>query len=156
VSLSKSGCLIDNQRYLPLKKLSTHNLWFICVAVLCACVPLSWARACDSITLPKEVRSTIEKEFGRWNFVTPELLSSPDDRQIWNQNYSGECPGIISGHFTGQEIGYEINLAKGSGKGLEQQDKWREYLATWVPIWPRRSTSVCWPGKASVLSSARS
>jgi hypothetical protein len=62
------------------------------------------------------VRSTIEKEFGRWNFVTPELLSSPDDRQIWNQNYSGECPGIISGHFTGQEIGYAINLAKVAGK----------------------------------------
>jgi hypothetical protein len=56
-----------------------------------------------------------------WNAVTPDLLSSPDDRQIWNENYGSECPGVISGHFTGQEIGYAINLVRGSEKTLEQQ-----------------------------------
>jgi hypothetical protein len=98
-----------------------QNSWFMCLIVLCACVPRSWAGACDSITLPKEVRSTLEKEFAGWSAVTPELLSSPDDRQIWHENYSSECPGIISGHFTGQRIGYAINLVRGSGKTLEQQ-----------------------------------
>lgn len=104
-----------------MKKLSTYNSWFLCLIVLFACVPRSWAGACDSITLPKEIRGTLDEEFVGWKIVTPELLSSPDDRQIWNENYSSECPGIISGHFTDQRVGYAINLIRGSGKTLKQQ-----------------------------------
>ncbi|MGE5323976.1 MAG: hypothetical protein ACM3SW_13990, partial [Actinomycetota bacterium] len=63
----------------------------------------------------------LEKEFPGWKIVTPEVLTSPDDRQIWNQSYSNECPGIIRGHFTGKKIGYAINLVRGNGKTLEQQ-----------------------------------
>ena len=104
-----------------MKKLSTQSSWFLCLIVLYACVPRSWAGACDSITLPKEIQSTLKNEFADWNPVTPDLLSSPDDRQIWNEHYSSECPGIIKGHFTGPKIGYAINLVRGSGKALEQQ-----------------------------------
>jgi hypothetical protein len=71
--------------------------------------------------VPTQIKDTLEREFSGWKVVTPELLSSPDDHQIWNENYSSECPGIISGHFTSQEIGYAINLVRGSGKTLEQQ-----------------------------------
>lgn len=104
-----------------MKKLSAYYLRYLCLIVLVACVSTSWAGACDSVTLPTEVKSTLEKDFEGWSVVTPQLLSSPDDRQIWNENYSKECPGIISGHFTGQQIGYAINLVRGGGKTLEQQ-----------------------------------
>lgn len=93
----------------------------MCLIVQFACVSLSWAGACDSITLPTQIKHTLEREFVGWKVVTSELLTSPDDRQIWNENYSSECPGIISGHFTGQKIGFAINLVRGSGKTLEQQ-----------------------------------
>jgi hypothetical protein len=104
-----------------MKKLRAHNLLFLCLIILLTCVPRSWAGACDSITLPTQIKSALEREFSGWNVVTPELLTSPDDRQIWNENYNSECPGIISGHFTSQKIGYAINLLRGSGKTLEQQ-----------------------------------
>jgi hypothetical protein len=104
-----------------MKKLRAHNLLFLCLIILFTCVPRSWAGACDSITLPTQIKGTLEREFAEWNVVTPELLTSSDDRQIWKENYNRECPGIISGHFTGQKIGYAINLVRGSGKTLEQQ-----------------------------------
>ena len=104
-----------------MKKLSAHNSWFMCLIVLFACSPRSSAGACDSITLPTQIKDTLERQFAGWNVVTPKLLTSPDDRKIWNENYSSECPGIIRGHFTGREIGYAINLIRGSGKILEQQ-----------------------------------
>ena len=105
-----------------MKKQSSHNSLFLCLIVLFTCVPRSWAGACDSITLPTQIKGTLEREFAGWNVVTPELLTSSDDRQIWNENYSSECPGIIRGHFTGpQKVGYAINLIRGSGKTLEQQ-----------------------------------
>jgi hypothetical protein len=102
-------------------RLSKHHSCFLYLTILIACVPRCWAGTCDSITLPNEIRSTLDKHFADWKIVTPELLSSADDRQIWNENYSSECPGIVSGHFTGQDIGYAINLIRGSGKSLEQQ-----------------------------------
>jgi hypothetical protein len=104
-----------------MKKLSAPYSWFMHLIVLVACVSPSWAGTCDSVTLPTDVKSSLEKDFVGWSIVTPELLSSPDDRQIWKENYSSECPGIISGHFTGQKVGYAINLVRGSGKTLEQQ-----------------------------------
>lgn len=99
--------------------IAQHKL-FLYLLILVACAPCSWAGACDSIKLPREIVSTLDKEFAGWKIVTPELLSSAD-RQIWNENYSGECPGIISGHFTGPHTGYALNLIHGSGKTLEQQ-----------------------------------
>src|SRR5262249_24313599 len=102
-----------------MNKLSKQSSWFLCLIVLC--VPRSWAGACDSITLPQAIKSTLAQEFAGWNTVTPDVLTSPDDRRIWHENYNSECPGIIKGHFNGQRTGYVINLVRGSGKTLEQQ-----------------------------------
>ena len=94
---------------------------FLYMFILIVFVLRSWAGTCNSIRLPQKIKSTLDKEYLAWNIVTPELLSSPDDLQMWNENYSGECPGIVSGHFTGQNVSYAINLIRGSGKTLEQQ-----------------------------------
>jgi hypothetical protein len=102
-----------------MKKLRMGNLLFLCLIFLL--VPRSWAGVCDSISLPSEIKSALANDFGDWNVVTPELLSSADDRQIWKDSYSSECPGIISGHFTGHKTGYAVNLVRGSEKTLEQQ-----------------------------------
>ena len=104
-----------------MKKLSASYSLFICLMVLAIGVPPSWAGACGSIVLPTEIRNTLERDFSGWSVVMPELLSSPDDRQIWKENYSDECPGIIGGNFTDQHVEYVVNLIKGSGKTLEQQ-----------------------------------
>jgi hypothetical protein len=103
-----------------MKRLRMHCSWFMYLIVLVTYASRSWAGACDSITLPTEIKSILEKEFVGWKVVTPELLS-PEDRQIWNADYSSECPGIISGHFTGRQVEYAVNLIRGEGKSLEQQ-----------------------------------
>lgn len=104
-----------------MKRLGTRCSWFPYLIVLVTFASRSWADACQSITLPTEIKSTLEKEFVGWEVVTPELLTSPDERQLWNEDYSSECPGIISGHFRGQHVEYAVNLVRGSGNTLEQQ-----------------------------------
>jgi hypothetical protein len=95
----------------------------MCLIILSTSARGSWAAACDSTVLPAQIKTALQTEFESvgWKIVTPELLTSPDDRKIWDQNYSRECPGVISGHFTGEKVGYAINLVKGAKKGLEQQ-----------------------------------
>ncbi len=94
---------------------------FLFLIVLVAYVPRASAEPCDSITLPTELKNILGKEFAGWNVVTPELLSSPDDRQIWNEGYSSECPGIIRGHFRGKQTEYVVSLVRGADNTLEQQ-----------------------------------
>ncbi len=127
-----------------MKRLGTS--WFLYLIVLVTCVSRARAGACDSITLPTEIKRILEKEFVGWKVVTPELLSSPDDRQIWNENYSSECPGIISGRFRGKHVEYAVNLVRGSGETLEQQvvvfELAREGFRKVVLIPPSRTTIV--------------
>lgn len=97
------------------------RLFGIYLTLLLACVSGSWAGACDSIVLPKVVAQSLRKDYAGWRVVTPGLLSSSDDRQIWCTNYRSECPGIIQGRFTSRRTEYVLNLIKGKGKTLEQQ-----------------------------------
>jgi hypothetical protein len=83
---------------------------------------------CDSIELPKQIRAVLQKDFAGWKVVTSELLVSPDDRQLWAEQYSDECPGIISGHFRGRQIEYVVNLIRGAYSTLEQQIVFFELL----------------------------
>ena len=104
-----------------MKRLSSQHRGFVCLVALIACSSRSWAGPCESIALPDEIKRSLEKEFVGWKVVVPELLSSPDDRQIWNADYGSECPGIISGHFRGHRVEYAVSLVRGSGETLEQQ-----------------------------------
>jgi hypothetical protein len=83
--------------------------------------PGSWAAGCNTIHVPTEIERVLETKFPGWEKVTPQRLSSPDDRQIWNDQSRDECPGLIVGHFTGAGIEYVINLVRGLDKTLEQQ-----------------------------------
>jgi len=84
-------------------------------------VSRAWGAPCDSSVLPPEIKSRLEKDFAGWKVVTPALLTSADDRQIWQETGSSECPGIIAGHFRGRQLEYALSLVRGSGYTLEQQ-----------------------------------
>ena len=92
----------------------------VTIFLLFAC-GVSFGNACRSLVIPRAVNSALRKHFGGWNIVTPNLLSSREDREEWNQNYGNECPGVIKGRFTGTGEGYALSLVRGSGKTLEQQ-----------------------------------
>jgi len=129
-----------------MKRLSSHRSCLIYLIALVTCASRSWAKPCDAITLPSEIKSILEKEFVGWRIVTPELLSSPEQRQLWKEEFSSECPGIISGHFRGQQVEYAINLIRGSDNTLEQQVVFfgvsTEGFAKTVLVPPSRATIV--------------
>ena len=77
--------------------------------------------ACDSVLLPAGIKTALERDFTGWQMVTPDQLSSADDRQIWQEAHSNECPGIIAGHFRGRQVEYVLNLVRRNDKSLEQQ-----------------------------------
>lgn len=95
--------------------------WIVCSLVFVASVSRAWAGACDSVVLPAEIKTVLERDFSGWQVVTPEQLSSADDRQIWQEAHGNECPGIIAGHFRGRQVEYALNLVRGTDKRLEQQ-----------------------------------
>lgn len=79
------------------------------------------AQDCDPAALPQSVRSVLEKSYSKWKIVTPELLSSNDDRKRWTRNHGGQCPGFVLGYFSGDDTGYAVNLVRARSGVTEQQ-----------------------------------
>src|SRR3954463_313807 len=102
-----------------MKRLIYHLILYVMMSS--AFAPRSWGETCDEIRTPIEINRILKAKFAGWEIVTPQLLSSPDDRQIWNDQYGAECPGVIAGRFTGRGTEYVINLVRGRDKTLEQQ-----------------------------------
>ena len=79
------------------------------------------AQDCDPATLPGAIQGVLAKSFSRWKIVTPDLLSSGEDRKRWARVHGSQCPGIVSGYFSGDDTGYAVNLVRARPGATEQQ-----------------------------------
>jgi hypothetical protein len=74
----------------------------------------------DSCQLSPAVQRAIQKEFPTWNVVTIDNLN-PDDRALWLQEHSNECPGFAVGNFDGRgSPSYAVTLLRHQGEKLWQ------------------------------------
>ena len=79
-----------------------------------------WAGPCDTDQLPSAIKDLLAAKFAGWRVVEPDSLTGTDGR-TWIDSYPGECPGLAQGHFTGEEIGYALNLMRRKGNTIVQQ-----------------------------------
>jgi hypothetical protein len=117
-------------------------LQVVSLSLLCSSV--TPADPCNPRKIPEQIRSALATEYAGWRIVTPAVLEASDQKE-WVDNYSNECPGMISGRFSGNVDGYVFNLIrKRAGKTLQQVVYYPTSDEKVVPmvIWPRAEAQV--------------
>jgi len=89
--------------------------------VLCMCESMHASlKRCDIPSLPSKVRSVLASSYQTWTPVTLDQLSS-SDQEIWKERSIENCPGIVSGRFTGGTQEFVVSLIRRDGDKLYQQ-----------------------------------
>jgi hypothetical protein len=75
---------------------------------------------CSTSNLPAQIQSKLTTDYAGWKMVTPGLFHASDLR-IWNGDHGKECPGMITGKFSDNQIGYVLNLIERQNGKTRQQ-----------------------------------
>jgi len=60
--------------------------------------------------LPSGIVNNLKKTYRNWNIQSIENLDNYD-KDLWNKSKSGNCPGVISGHFVSEDfLSYAVLL----------------------------------------------
>jgi len=76
--------------------------------------------ACDPSKLPVAIRDVLSADYKGWRITDEDSLTGTDPR-TWVEAYPGECPGIASGHFIDDNVGYAISLIRPVRGSFRQQ-----------------------------------
>src|SRR5690349_11309521 len=75
---------------------------------------------CSTANLPEPIQNKLATGYTGWKIVTPALFNA-SDLHIWNSDHGKECPGMITGKFSGSQVGYVLNLIKRENNKTRQQ-----------------------------------
>src|ERR1700761_430524 len=72
--------------------------------------PEDVAGSCQDVTLPQDIRDTLQRRFPGWKIQLSRDLR-PEARKAWMQTTPLTCPGVASGHFADSKgVSYALLL----------------------------------------------